>query len=246
MIDHTVIVAAFQDIGTWLRADDFLRVSTHCLYPSNAVVTVTIRGGVNEFVVSDEGGAISEIAGSGFRERVTDRQIRGIVKAQGLKVENGVIYSPAVTMDGLPAAMVLVANASKEIADWALSHLRMTVTRDFKQALTDLLQRHFHDNLKTQQKVVGHSNKPHTFTNVIWLPGDRRLLVDPVVNDTSSVNARLASNLDVKMSNDPSIDQLIVYDDQQDWSSADLKLLQIAAPTVPFSRAEREIVRRAA
>ncbi len=48
------------------------------------------------------------------------------------------------------------------------------------------------------------------------------------------------------MANDPLIDQLIVYDDQQEWSSSDLKLLQIAAPTVPFSMAEREIVRRAA
>jgi len=245
MIQPPVIIDALRNSLGWVWEGDHLRISTHCLYPSNATVNVYVRGGASEFVVSDDGGAIEEIAGAGFRDRLTDRQIRGAVGRQGLKVENGVIYSPPVSLKALPAAILLVANASKETADLALSRLRMTVTRDFKAALTDLLQRHFHDNLKTA-KVIGHSNKPHTFSNVIWLSGDRRLLVDPVVNDASSVNARLASNLDVKMAADPLIDQLIVYDDTQEWSSSDLKLLQIAAPTVPFSRAEREIVKRAA
>lgn len=245
MIAPKAIIDSLAATRTWLWQDDFLRLATDCLYPSNAGVSVFVRGGDREFVVSDDGGAIDEIAGSGFRNRITDRQIRGMVKRQGLKVEDGVIYSPPVSLDAVPAAVVLVANASKEVADWALAHLRAKVTRDFKASLSELLQRHFHDNLKTA-KVIGHSNKPHTFSNVIWLSGERRLLVDPVVNDPSSVNARLASNLDVRMANDPLIDQLIVYDDAQEWSSSDLKLLQIAAPTVPFSLAESEIVRRAA
>lgn len=224
---------------------DHVRVSTHCMYPSNSTVTVAVRGGTAEFVVSDEGGAIDEIAGSGFRDRISDRQIRSMVKRQGLKVENGVIYSPVVSMESLPAAILLVANASKELADWGIGHLRMTITRDFKEALASLLEKHFHDALKAQ-KIVGHSNKQHNFSNVIFLSNERRLIVDPVINDGSSINARLASNLDVKMAGDPSIDQIIVYDDQQDWASSDLKLLGVAAPTVPFSMAEREIIRRAA
>lgn len=224
---------------------DYVRISTHCMYPSNATVSVAVRGGASSFVVSDEGGALDEVAGAGFRDRITDRQIRNMVKRQGLKVEKGVIYSPVVSLETLPAAILLVANASKEIADWGLSHLRMTVTRDFKQALTSLLERHFREALKAQ-KIVGHSNKVHSFSNVVILPKERRLVVDPVVNDPSSIYARLASNLDVKMAGDPNIEQLIVYDDEQEWASSDLKLLQVAAPTVPFSAAEREIMRRAA
>lgn len=245
MLAADTIRKALDQVLIARATSDHVRVSTHCMYPSNAMVTVAVRGGRAEFVVSDEGGAISEIAGSGFRDRISDRQIRNMVKRQGLKVEKGVIFSPVVSMEALPAAIILVANASKELADWGMGHLRMAVTRDFKQALTDLLEKHFHEALKTQ-KIVGHSNKQHTFANVIFLPGEKRLVVDAVVNDGSSINARLASNLDVKMANDPLIKQLIVYDDEQDWSSSDLNLLGFAARTVPFSMAEREIVRLAA
>jgi hypothetical protein len=245
MIDKHIVLESLSRAVVAKVGSDHLRLSTHCLYPSNATVSVVIKGGLDEFIVSDDGGAIDEIASSGVRDRITDRQIRGMVKRQGLKVENGAIYSPVVSLSALPAAILLVANASKELADWGTSHLRVVVTRDFKLAVSDLLQRHFHDALKTQ-KIVGHSNKPHTFSNVIFLSGDRRLLVDPVINDPSSINARLASNIDVKMANDPKIDQIIVFDDQQEWSSSDLRLLQVAAPTVPFSLAEREVMRRAA
>ena len=52
-----------------------------------------------------------------------------------------------------------------------------------------------------------------------------KLLIDPVVNDASSINARLVSNLDVRMNENPQISQLIVFDDRLKWKSSDLKLL---------------------
>ena len=38
---------------------DGVRVTTHCMYPSNGLVQVTVRGG-ESIVVSDEGGAVGE------------------------------------------------------------------------------------------------------------------------------------------------------------------------------------------
>ena len=67
--------------------------------------------------------------------------------------------------------------------------------------------------------------------------------MDAVSNDASSINARLVANLDVKATNDPMIDQRIVYDDAQRWTAADLNLLQVGATIVPFSQSKHVIPR---
>jgi hypothetical protein len=221
---------------------DGVRVTTHCLYPSNGTVSVLVRGGMNEFLVTDDGGALSEARASGLAESATDKQIRGLLKPYGLKVKDGAIYSPVVRLEELSAAILLVANAAKEVADWSLGHLRFQAKRNFKAELTALLERHFQDNLKAAP-IIGSSNRPYKFDHVIYLPAGRRLIVDPVVNDSSSINARVVANLDVRMAGDPTLSQLIVYDDQTEWSSADLKVLEVGASTVPFSYAEATIQR---
>ncbi len=108
------------------------------------------------------------------------------------------------------------------------------------------MNRHFHDNLKLDAPIIGASNKPHKFNYVIYLSGERKLLIDPAVPEASSINARVVANLDVRMAENPLISQLIVYDDGMKWNASDLNLLQVGAPTVPFSHAEREITRLAA
>jgi hypothetical protein len=233
-----------------IRVNDLVgggfRVTTHCLYPSNNSVVIAVRGLEREFVVSDDGGAALELSGMGFSDRLTDRQIVGFVKPQGLKVQDGAIFSPAVSLHAMPAALILVANASKEVADWGSQHLKFRVNRNFKADLAALLDRYFHDNLKHDTTIVGASNKAHKFGHVIYLSGDRKLIIDPVVNDGSSINARVVANMDVRLANDPTVKQLIVYDDTVDWQSSDLKLLELGAKTVGFSHAEAAIKRLAA
>jgi hypothetical protein len=75
------------------------------------------------------------------------------------------------------------------------------------------------------------------------LDGERKLIIDPVSNDPSSINARVVANLDVKATGNPNIIQRIVYDDEDDWSAVDLNLLQVGATAVPFSRAGEVIER---
>ncbi|MEW5688333.1 MAG: hypothetical protein AB1942_25730 [Pseudomonadota bacterium] len=229
-----------------LPVPDGFRVGTQCLYPSNNSVLVTVRGGVDAFVVSDDGGAALELSNTGYTRHLTDRQIGGLVKPQGLKVRDGTIYSPIVPLKAVPAAVTLVANASKEVADWGTQHLKFRVRRNFKEELTKLLDRHFHDNMKHDSTVIGASNKPHKFGHIIFLPGDKRLIVDPVINDPSSINSRVVANMDVKLAKDPNVLQLIVYDDAAEWQSSDLALLELGATTVGFSSAERTIQRLAA
>jgi hypothetical protein len=230
-----------------IREDgESVRVGTQVLYPSNSAVTVVIRG-KTAFNVTDGGGALDEITGTGRWETPSDRRIEGLIANFGLKVSNGVIYAPSVKLESLPAAILLVANASKVVAEWAYAHVRFTVPRNFKKDLENILHRHFNESLKNNAEIVGESNKAHRFAHVIYLEHQKKLLVDPVINDASSINARVVANMDVRMRDDPTISQLIVYDDRVPWKSSDLKLLQVGTPNVvPFSASESTIQRMAA
>jgi hypothetical protein len=110
--------------------------------------------------------------------------------------------------------------------------------------LAEFLKLTFDDRVSHNAIIVGHSNKPHKFAKVL-LPNGRRLIVDPAAHDASSINARVVSNLDVRAIRDPLLEQRIVYDDKEDWTPADLNLLQVGATVVPFSRSS-EVIRRIA
>jgi hypothetical protein len=88
-----------------------------------------------------------------------------------------------------------------------------------------------------EEILVGKSNKAHKFENLIHLPNGRRLIVDPVIQDMSSINARVVANLDVRAADYPDLEQRIVYDDEEDWKTENLNLLQVGATVIPFSQA---------
>lgn len=237
MISLDAIAAALEATMSVSLIEDEARVVTHCLYPSNGAVVLTVRGSGDTYVVSDDGRAVAEVRGFGLRVEAVDRHFKRLIRNQGLRVDGGAIYSPPVPASAVGAAVVLVANASKEAAHWCLDHFKFSSPRNFKRALAELLDRHFSQELKHELPIVGASNKPHKFEHVVVLPGERKLLIDPVLRDPSSINARVVANLDVKELKDPLITQRIVYDDHEEWSASDLQLLQMGAPLLPFSRA---------
>ena len=136
MTNIDAIQSAMNEIAVVELINGEIHITTHCLYPSNSAVSVIVRGSGNAFVVTDDGGAIGEVGSTGMREGPNDRQIRALVKAHGLEVKGGVIYAPPVKFDEISAAVLLVANASKEVADWCLSHLRFTQPRNFRRDLS--------------------------------------------------------------------------------------------------------------
>lgn len=230
--------------GIKLVGDDVI-VTTHCMYPSNGLVKVTLRGGDATVVASDEGAATGEALSAGVVVRDYDRSLTSLIKDQGLIIRDGVIYSPRMPIEAAPLAVLLVANASQEAARWLYEHTKVRRSRDFRAMLSDFLKKKFDDRVSHNAVVVGHSNKPHKFANVILLD-DRKIIIDPVSNDASSINSRVVANLDVKAMENPLITQRIVYDDEDGWTAADLNLLQVGAPAVPFSRASEVIERLAA
>ncbi len=226
------------------HVDDYVRVVTHCMYPSNGLVTVAVRSGKQTAVVSDEGGALSEATSAGIVNRPSDKQLSSLIASQGLTVKNGVIIAPPVPLDAAPAAVLLVANAAKDLAGWLYSTARVKHTRDFKKALAQILRKTFDENLAAEE--IPGRYKPRKFSNVVRLPHGKKLIVDPVMHEASSINARLIANLDVKQAGDHKIIQRLVYDDEEEWGPDDLALLGMTDITVvPFSRSV-EVMRRIA
>lgn len=227
------------------NADDGVRVTTHCLYPSNAFVQVTVRGGVESCVVSDDGRALAEIESEGVDVRRPDALLLHLVSPHGLRMKAGVISSEPVPLDRVALAVSLVANTSKDVANWLYDHSKIRRDGNFKQVVRKFLNEMFEDRVHHDEKIVGESNKTHKFENVIVLREDRRLIIDAVSNDPSSINARVVANLDVRTAKHAHLVQRIVYDDTQPWAPADLNLLQVGARVVPFS-GSRDVIEKLA
>jgi hypothetical protein len=232
-------IAAIEPIA------DGIRVTTHCMYPSNGLVRVVVRGGAQSVVVSDDQGAIDEAVSAGISVDEHLRAIAHSVKSQGLLMHNGAILSPRIQIDAVSLPIIHVANASQEVARWLYEHSKIKRTRDFRTMLADFLQKAFDDRVARNAVIIGHSNTAHKFANVISLEHGRRIIVDSVAHEASSINARVVANMDVRATNDPSLEQRIVYDDEEDWSASNLNLLQVGAPLIPFSRFPDVIARLA-
>ena len=223
--------------------DDGVRITTHCMYPSNGLVRVYVKAGAETIVVSDEGEAIGEALAAGLDVSEAGRLARHVVAEQGLSLNHGIIHTPLLPLEAMPAAIPMVANAAKDVASWLYGHKKIQRGHDFRKLLSDYLARTFEDRFIRGEKIIGASNKAHEFANVVLFPNGNRLIVDPVARDASSINARVVANLDIRSNKNPTIEQRIVYDDADAWSSADLNLLSVGAPVVKFSNAAEVIAR---
>lgn len=222
--------------------DDGVRVVTHCIYPGNGLVQVVVRGGIDTFIVSDEGGAFRELAAAGAVVKNPDSLVKHLITEKGVSIYDGVISSPKVNAESLGIAIVLVANASQEVAELLFARAHIKKERDFKSIVHQFLKARFNEYVK-QDVLIGHSNKAHKFDNLIIFPNGKRLIVDPVMRDANSINARVVANLDVRSAGYSNLEQRIVYDDEEKWKPDELNLLQVGATVVPFSQAPQVLAR---
>jgi hypothetical protein len=212
-------------------------VNTDCLYPGNGTVQVAVMGSGSTFFATDRGGAVrvAELAGANLPR--PDRMHSKLLKGQGLTIENGAIRTPQVGIEALPAAILLVANASKEFAEVLFETYRFVRERNFKDQVKQLLADQFAGEEVKESKIVGTSNKPHSFDYTVSFLNGTKLIVDPVMKDANSINSRVVANLDVFAAHHPMVIQRIVYDDAEDWQSSDLSLLGVSGvPVVAFSK----------
>ena len=208
---------------------------TSCLYPSNAVVTVFVRGGENGAVVSDDGHAIDELTALNRDIPDVDRFLNPICRRSGMNAKNGIIFSPRIEWRQLPAAIAFVAGASASAVASGLQKLKTRRSRNLQKELQyRLLQSFPRDRIQRDSRIVGQSTRTYTFDSTVQV-NSHLLIIDPVVADPNSINSRAIAHLDVSQKQDDTIIQRLVYDDQEDWKAADMNLLQTVAKMVPLS-----------
>jgi hypothetical protein len=126
MSDHSdlanLIGRSLDSIASITRIADGVRVTTHCMYPSNGLVQVTVRGGVETVVASDEGGAVGEAMSAGIPFKNYNPMLAHRIRDQGLSISTGVIFTPRIPVDAVAIAVLHVANASQESARWLYKH----------------------------------------------------------------------------------------------------------------------------
>jgi hypothetical protein len=224
-----------------------LRVSTHCLYPSNTTVTVTVTSrGDGQYRVDDDAQAIGEVSQTIYTTQDLKKLMKRTVHRFGCEItDQGQIVSPIVAALELKAALVIVANASKAAAEHLLSNVRPP-RRDMKKSIEELLERKFKNQWLRDGKIVGASNKPHGFDYIVRLANGRQFVFDFVVPDASSVNSAVVAHLDVKQKQDPTVEQRIIYDESQAWQAEDLQLLKVGARPATLSSLEQLLDKLAA
>jgi hypothetical protein len=228
-----------------------IAVPTHCLYPSNGIVYAYVSGGSSTFKVTDGGGAIQEFLSGNGNSHEEMAILRAASKPQGLLVsEGGLIHSPLVNLDQLAGTIALVANASKEAALTLVTRFTPAPKKNFRELLARLIDgERAHGrfiDVSTHRSVVGASTKSHKFDYEILFASRKRLLLDTAVPEASSINSVLAANLDIRQADLPETIQRIVYDDEDQWKSADLALLGLGATVVPFTKVRPVLSRLAA
>jgi hypothetical protein len=111
-----LIGRSLDSIASITCTGDGIRVTTQCMYPSNGLVQVTVRGGVETIVASDEGGAVGEALSAGISLKDYNRTLAHLIRDQGLSISDGVIFTPRIQIEAVSAAIIQVANASQDIA----------------------------------------------------------------------------------------------------------------------------------
>lgn len=240
-----IVRESMEAVFTVKAARDGARVVTHNMYPSNSFVQIMVRGGEREFYVSDMGGALMDVELAGAEISRPDKVLRDHVVHYGLEVKDGVIRSPFIPASALAVYIAVVSKASQECAEFLYKHARIKRDRNLKKMVAQFLSVTFEDKVKHKECIVGASNKPHRFDNVVVLESGKRLIVDPVIHEPASINARVVANMDVAAAKHPNIEQRIVYDDNEEWKVEDLNLLQAGATVVPFSKS-MDVIRRIA
>ena len=220
-------------------AGRYVVVPTLLSYGNGGAVQAYIEGGENYFVVSDGGGAARSYTSAGGSAPTAASAIRATIRGYGASATDaGHVYVAQHGSEHLPFMIAQVAEASLA-ADEALTRLlkRSRKRASFKDFVAVELQQAVGlRQVVRRPHVLGASNKNHEFDFAVPLAGERRLVVDAVVQDANSINSAVVAHLDVKHAHQDQIAQLIVYDDEAKWSGSNLALLGVGAPPVPASR----------
>ena len=241
------VTALLQRASQPYQAGRYVVVPTLLSYPSGKAVQAYVEGGNNSFVVADGGAAAMNFVSLGGNGIAAQKLLKSSAASFGLRVNTeGWLHSGQVPAAHLPSFIAMVAEGSLHADEAMRRHARrQNESRDFKEEVNGELRRDQPRPVVRRKHLLGASNKQHVFDFSVDL-GGRTLVVDAVVPDANSINSAVVSHLDVRQAQNPSVLQLIVYNDRADWRKSDLALLGVGAPAIPFSSLRRQVEKLAA
>jgi hypothetical protein len=222
-------------------------VTTHCQLPNGSLVKLRIRRAEDGWVVSDGGAAIDEAVASGISRPSFGLNVRRALRLKGLHLAEGRIESPKIGEESLFNAVVVVANACRDIAETLIFVGSVSDEETLERRTRQILIGRFHTwVLKKPVIINGASDRQHKFDTALDLPDGRKVLVDVVRHQGNSINSAIVSNLDIARLNNDHIVQRIVFDPTEDWKSEEIELLSVGATPVALPSLADAIERLAA
>lgn len=246
----SIIQTVKRELDNWVQpieAGSHVVVPMLSLYPSNAPVQVMIEGGVSNFIVSDGGGALTELHAVGGHSVRAIRYMREACAHAGLKVSpSGWIYSSINSEKMLATTIALVADASRTAAINMIRHFKPEADYNFKLEFERFIENSFARQIERKGKLLGASNKSHSFDYIIDIKEVGKVAIDAVTPDANSINSAIVAHLDLSNAHRKDVRQFIVYDDRAKWRASDLALLSVGAPTIVFKEAQASLIKIAA
>ena len=222
-------------------------VITHCQLPNGSLVKVRIRQSGDGWIVSDGGAALDEALAAGVERPAFGMTVRRAIRTKGLSFVDGRIESPRVGEASLFNAVVIVANAARDLAETLIFVGSAFAEETLEIRTRKILVGRFHALVTAKPVIIaGASEREHKFENALKLPDGRKILVDVVKHQGNSINSAVVANLDVQRLNDPTIVQRIVFDPSESWKTEEIALLGVGATPVALPSLAESIERIAA
>lgn len=226
--------------------DEFV-VTSHCLLPNGSLAQVRIRAVGDEWIVSDGGAALDDALSSGVEHPTFTLNVRRAIRSKGLHFIDGRIESPKVGANSLFNAVIIVANACRDIAETLIMLGNGGTEEGLDARARKILVTRFQSWLLSKPVIIsGASERVHKFDNALDLPDGRKVLVDAVKHQGNSINAVLVANLDVKRLENSRLIQRIVFDPNESWKQEEISLLGVGATPVALPNLADAIGRIAA
>lgn len=222
-------------------------ITTHCQLPNGSLIKLRVRRSDDGWIVSDGGSAVDEAAASGIDKPVFGLNVRRAIRTKGLHFTEGRIESPKVGEASLFNAVVVVANACRDIAETLIYVGGAQYGESLEGRTRKILVGRFHAWVLAKPLLInGASDRQHKFDNALNLPDGRKVLIDVVRHQGNSINSSIVANLDVKRLHKTNILQRIVFDPEEDWKSEEVELLSVGAIPVALPSLAEAIERIAA
>lgn len=242
MIDVKFIESQIWNWAKPFLLGSYVIVPTTLTYPSGSAVMVYVEGGNNEFMLSDGGGAVAHLHEMGAYDVNGIAFLKGwLIGSEWCVNESGWIRSRrTVKKEEFLSKVFELAEISDSLSKSLLKKVKSSHFSEFKYQLESDLDRLFYKQVVKKKKLLGATNKEHTF-DFVAQKSDLMIVIDGVNPESSDINKTIISHVDIKNVGVRNRYQMIIYDEKENWRSADIALLGLAFPPIPYSKAKIEL-----